>query len=77
MVAVAPLRRFWRAEGVKGKAERVRVSGEAAGVVHFKPASAWHGQAKPGAWQPRGGHPLTSVGHDRSEARVSEIIHPD
>ena len=29
--AVAPLRRFWRAEEVKGKAERVRVSGEAAG----------------------------------------------
>ena len=29
--AVAPLRRFWRAEEVKGKAERMRVSGEAAG----------------------------------------------
>ena len=29
--AVAPLRHFWRAEEVKGKAERVRVSGEAAG----------------------------------------------
>jgi len=50
---------------------------ERAGVLHFKPASARRGQAKPGAWRPRGGHPLTSVGHDRSEARVSEIIHPD
>ena len=29
--AVALLRRFWRAEGVKGKAERAWVSGEAAG----------------------------------------------
>ena len=72
--AVAPLRRFWRAEEVKGKAEHVR---RQQGILHFKPASARHGQAKPGAWQPRGGHPLTSVGHDRSEARVSEIIHPD
>ena len=29
--AVAPLWHFWQAEEVKGKAERVRVSGEAAG----------------------------------------------
>jgi len=47
------------------------------GVRHFKPESAWRGQAKPGAWRPHGGHPLTSVGHDRFDARVSEIIHPD
>ena len=31
MVAVAPLWHFGRAEGVKGKAELARVSGEAAG----------------------------------------------
>ena len=49
-----------------GKAERVRVSGEAAGVVHFKPASARRGQNEQGAWRPRGGNLLATVGHDRS-----------
>ena len=49
-----------------GQAERMRVSGEAAGVVHFKPASARRGQDEQGAWRPRGGNLLATVGHDRS-----------
>ena len=53
-----------------GKAERARVSGEAAGVVHFKPASAWHGQSEPSAWRTHGGDGLTPVGHC-SESEIS------
>ena len=49
-----------------GKAEHARESGEAAGVVHFKPASTRSGQDKQGAWRPRGGNLLDTVGHDRS-----------
>ena len=49
-----------------GKAERARVSGEAAGVVHFKTASARRGQDEQGAWRPRSGNLLATVGHDRS-----------
>ena len=40
---------------------------ERAGVLHFKLASARRGQAKPGAWRPRGGNLLATVGHDRPE----------
>ena len=63
-----------RAEEAKEKAERVR---RATGRSPLQPASARHGQAKPGAWRPRSGHLLTSVGHDRFEPRVSEFIDPD
>ena len=46
--AVALLRRFWRAEEVKGKAERVRVSGEAAGrrPLQAGQRAAWSGLAR-------------------------------
>ena len=57
-----------------GKAERVWVSGEAAGVVHFKPASARHGQNEQGAWRPRGGNLQATVGHDQL---VRTAIRPD
>ena len=56
------------------RAERARVSGEVAGVVHFKPASARHGQNEQGAWRPRGGNLQATVGHDRS---VRTAIRPD
>ena len=59
MVAVAPLRCFWRAEGVKGKAERARVSGEAAGrpPLQYGQRTAWSGRAERMAatrWPPSG-----------------------
>ena len=57
-----------------GKAEHVRVSGEAAGVVHFKPANARHGQNEQGTWRPCSGNLLAMVGHDRS---VRTAIRPD
>ena len=56
------------------RAEHARVSGEAAGVVHFKPASARRGQDEQGAWRPRGGNLLATIGHDRS---VRTAIRPD
>ena len=55
--------------GAQKEAERVR---RAAGRPPLKMASARRGQGEPGAWRPRGGHHLTSVGHDWSEARVSD-----
>ena len=35
------------------------------GALHFKPASARHGQGEQGAWRPRGDDGLTPVGHCR------------
>ena len=55
--------------GTQKDAER---GGGQPGVLHFKTASARRGQDEPGAWRPCGGHHLTSVSHDRSEARVSD-----
>ena len=31
------------------------------GVLHFKLASAWHGQGEPSVWRPRGSHLLLPV----------------
>ena len=44
------------------EAERVRASGEAAGVLHFTLTSAQHGQGQPGMWHPRGDRALLLVG---------------
>ena len=45
------------------EAERVRASGEAAGVFHFTPANAQHGQGQSGVWWPCSGNGLWPVSH--------------
>jgi len=65
---------LWRAEE---RRKRQSACGGQPGVIHFKTASMRRGQDEPGAWRPRGGHHLTSVGHDRSEARVSDFNSTD
>jgi len=60
---------LWRAEE---RRKRQSACGGQPGVLHFKTASARRGQDELGVWRPRGGPHLTSVGHDRSEARVSD-----
>ena len=47
---------------------RQSACGEQQGALLFKPASALRGQGKPSAWRTRGGHQLTSVGHERTDA---------
>jgi len=42
--------------------------GEQQGALLFKPASALRGQGEPSAWRTRGGHQLTSVGHELTDA---------
>ena len=49
---------------------RQSACGEQQGALLFKPASALRGQGKPSTWRTRGGHQLTSVGHELTDART-------
>jgi len=61
--AAASRRELGGAVGKRRKRrKRQSACGGQQGVLHFKPASARHGKAKPGTWRPHGGRSLLSVG---------------